>query len=196
MMLSLLPTAAFASGTNPFSDVKAGDWFCDEVLYVKDNGLMNGIGDNKFGPDMQMDRAMLVTVLYRLNGEPEVSGENKFADVKEGSYYHDAVIWANENKITTGYDDGTFKPHASVTREQMAAFLYRYAEYLEADVSASADLGSYPDAAKVSSWAKDAMEWAVGAGIINGTDGKLDPAGYAIRAQVATVLMRFCELYK
>ena len=177
----------------PFTDVGVNDWFYGAVEYVYDNGMMNGVTATKFGPDAQLTRGMIVTILYRLEGEPSVSG-NDFSDVVSGQYYADPVAWAAKNGIVTGYGDGTFGPENSITREQLAAILYRYADYKGYDVTKTADLSGYTDAASVSSYAKDAMAWANAEGLITGvTSTVLNPKGTATRAQVATILMRFCE---
>ena len=183
-------------GTCPaskFTDVKM-DWTHDGIHYCVENGLMNGTGNDTFNPDGQSARAMLVTVLYRLEGEPEV-GENGFNDVPEGEWYTDAVTWAAENKIVEGYD-GKFDPTGDITREQFATILYRYAKYKGYNISVGEDTNilSFADAEEISSWAKDAMQWAVGAGLINGKgENNLDPSGKATRAEMAAILYRFCE---
>ena len=176
----------------PFTDVKEGDWFYEEVLYAYENGLMNGVGDNRFAPNSATTRGMLVTILYRLEGEPAVTGEAGFDDVGD-TWYTDAVIWAAANDIVNGIGDNQFGPENTLTREQLVTMLYRYAQNKGYDVTASADLSGYPDAGQIQSWAQDAMTWAVAEGIVEGMDGNLNPAGHATRAQIATILMRFCE---
>ena len=177
----------------PFTDVKEGDWFYEEVLYAYENGLMNGVGDNRFAPNSATTRGMLVTILYRLEGEPAVTGEAGFDDVAAGQWYTDAVIWAAANDIVNGIGDNQFGPENTLTREQLVTMLYRYAQNKGYDVTASADLSGYPDAGQIQSWAQEAMTWAVAEGIVEGMDGNLNPAGHATRAQIATILMRFCE---
>ena len=177
----------------PFTDVHEGDWFYEEVLYAYENGLMNGVGDNRFAPNSATTRGMLVTILYRLEGEPAVTGEAGFDDVAAGQWYTDAVIWAAANDIVNGIGDNQFGPENTLTREQLVTMLYRYAQNKGYDVTASADLSGYPDAGQIQSWAQDAMTWAVAEGIVEGMDGNLNPAGHATRAQIATILMRFCE---
>ena len=178
----------------PFTDVDETDWFYDEVVYVYANGLMDGVGGNRFAPDTVTNRAMLATILYRLAGEPDVSGDLPFTDVETGTWYTDAVLWAAQNGIVNGVDEGIFAPMNTLTREQLVTMLYRYAEAEGYDVSAAADLSGYPDAGKVLSYAQKAMSWAVAEGIVAGMDdGTLNPAGNASRAQIATILMRFCE---
>ena len=177
----------------PFPDVDENDWFYDEVVYVYENGLMNGVENNQFAPNTATNRAMLATILYRLAGEPAVSGDLPFTDVAAGTWYTDAVLWAAQNGIVNGLGENTFAPMNTLTREQLVTMLYRYAEAEGYDVSAAADLSGYPDAGKVQSYAQKAMSWAVAEGIVEGMDGNLNPAGNATRAQIATILMRFCE---
>ena len=177
----------------PFPDVDENDWFYDEVVYVYENGLMNGVENNRFAPNTATNRAMLATILYRLAGEPAVSGDLPFTDVESGTWYTDAVLWAAQNGIVNGLGENTFAPMNTLTREQLVTMLYRYAEAEGYDVSAAADLSGYPDADKVQTYAQEAMSWAVAEGIVAGMDGNLNPAGSATRAQIATILMRFCE---
>ena len=178
----------------PFVDVPSGSWYEDAVWYVYENGLMAGTSDTTFAPDITTSRGMIVTILYRLEGTPAVSGASGFADVVDGQYYTDAVAWAAANNIVGGYGNGLFGPNDTITREQMAAILYRYAQYKGYDVTASADLSGYSDAAQVSSYALAALQWANAEGLVNGTsDTTLTPGGSATRAQVAVILMRFCE---
>ena len=177
----------------PFPDVDENDWFYDEVVYVYENGLMNGVENNQFAPNTATNRAMLATILYRLAGEPAVSGDLPFTDVESGTWYTDAVLWAAQNGIVNGLGENTFAPMNTLTREQLVTMLYRYAEAEGYDVSAAADLSGYPDAGKVQTYAQKAMSWAVAEGIVEGMDGNLNPAGNATRAQIATILMRFCE---
>ena len=177
----------------PFPDVDENDWFYDEVVYVYENGLMNGVENNQFAPNTATNRAMLATILYRLAGEPAVSGDLPFTDVAAGTWYTDAVLWAAQNGIVNGLGENTFAPMNTLTREQLVTMLYRYAEAEGYDVSAAADLSGYPDAGKVQPYAQEAMSWAVAEGIVEGMDGNLNPAGHATRAQIATILMRFCE---
>lgn len=185
--------ASFVKGTAalPFNDVKANNWFYDAVVYVYSNGIMNGLDTNVFGPNETTTRAMLVTMLYRMAGEPAVSGANEFRDVAANSWYTDAIIWASKNGIVTGVDDGLFNPNGAITREQLATILYRYAAFVGDDVSASANLSVFTDAGSISDYAKTAMSWAVAAGLFEGRDnGMLEPTGGATRAEIATVFMR------
>lgn len=185
------PTTVEPSGL-PFTDVSTSDWFYGAVKFVYENGLMDGVGDNRFAPNSATTRGMLVTILYRLEGEPAVTGEAGFDDVGD-TWYTDAVIWAAANDIVNGIGDNQFGPENTLTREQLVTMLYRYAQNKGYDVTASADLSGYPDADKIQSWAQEAMTWAVAEGIVEGMDGNLNPAGSATRAQIATILMRFCE---
>ena len=178
----------------PFTDVKADDWFYEAVKYAYDNKLMDGTSSTTFAPLMTTNRAMIVTILWRLEGSPVVNYAMNFSDVESGVWYTEAVRWAAAEGIVKGYSDTVFAPDDTVTREQLATILYRYAEYKEYDVSAKGDLTTFADGSTVSTWAADGMTWAVGAQLITGKDGgKLDPTGTATRAEVATILMRFCE---
>ena len=178
----------------PFVDVAEGDWFYDAVVYAYQNELMDGVGGNRFAPNSETTRAQLVTILYRLEGEPAVSGDLPFTDVESGTWYTDAILWAAQNNIVNGVSDTEFAPGDDLTRQQLVTILYRYAEAKGYDVSASADLSGYPDADQVQDYAQPAMAWAVAENIIQGMeDGTLKPAGNASRAQIATILMRFCE---
>ena len=177
-----------------FADVAADAWYADAVQYVYENGMMSGTSETTFSPDLTTTRGMIVTILYRLENEPTVTGTTAFTDVAADQYYANAVAWAAQNGIVSGIDATTFAPNNAITREQMAAILYRYAQFKGCDVSAKADLSVYTDAAQVSTYATDAMAWANGAQLITGTSqATLTPAGNATRAQVATILMRFCE---
>ena len=186
--------AVFAPITSdlPFTDVSTSDWFYGAVKFVYENGLMDGVGNNLFAPNATLNRAMAVTILYRLEGAPAVTTDAGFNDVAAGTWYTDAVNWAAANNIVNGVEGNNFDPTGSLTREQMATVLYRYAQYKGADVSASGDISGFADSANVSSWAVDAVKWAVGSGLINGVEGNaLAPQGTSTRAQAATVLMRF-----
>lgn len=170
------------------------DWFYNAVRYVVDQGLFNGITTEKFAPNTTMDRSMLATVLHRMEGTPAQEYQGTFRDVKAGQWYTPGVEWAAAQKIVNGTGDGTtFSPAVSITREQIAAMLFRYAgEYLGLDVTLRGDLTAYSDHEKVSGWAEEAMAWAVGSGIISGADGgTLMPGKSATRAEVATMLQRF-----
>mgnify|MGYP001829285214 CR=1 FL=1 len=178
--------------TISYNDVKAGDWYANAVNYVTLTGLMNGTGDG-FSPNLAINRGMMVTVLYRMAGSPEVTAENPFTDVPADTWYTDAVIWASENDITAGTSETTFSPTNSLTREQLATFFYRFADFENPDpIEITGDLTGFTDAGQVASYATDAMKWAIGEGLISGTtETTLSPKATATRAQVATILMRY-----
>ncbi len=181
---------------NPFIDVFEKDWFYDDVRFAHENDLMKGTSSNTFSPNVTTTRGMIVTVLYRLEGEPTVSGACPFDDVKSGSYYEDAIIWAAQNDIVNGYGNNKFGPEDDITREQMAAILFRYADYKGYNISGRNSLAAFTDAGKVSSYALDNVKWAVDAGLINGMgDGTLAPQGNATRAQIAAILHRFIDKF-
>ena len=175
-----------------FTDVKTSDWFYDAVSYVYSEGIMAGTSTTKFEPNSKLSRAMVVTMLYRLEGEPTASGST-FTDVKDTtSWYYKAVCWAAKNGIVNGVTETTFAPNNNITREQLAAILYRYAGYKSKDTSATKTLTGYPDASSVSTYATTAMRWAITQGIISGDNaGKLNPQGTATRAEAATMFQRF-----
>ena len=177
--------------TLPFTDVADSDWFYDPVCYVYSQGLMTGTSATTFEPNTSLSRAMLVAVLHRLEGNPQASAGD-FTDVADGDWYAQAVNWAASVGVVNGFDDGTFQPNAAITREQMAAILRNYAAYKGLDVTAAGDLANYSDAASVSDWAKESVEWAVGQGLLSGmTIDTLQPQGLSTRAQVAAVLERY-----
>ena len=178
--------------TISYNDVKAGDWYANAVNYVTLTGLMNGTGDG-FSPNLAINRGMMVTVLYRMAGSPEVTAEKPFTDVPADTWYTDAVIWASENGITAGTSETTFSPTNSLTREQLATFFYRFADFENPDpIEITGDLTGFTDADQVASYATDAMKWAIGEGLISGTtETTLSPKATATRAQVATILMRY-----
>lgn len=181
----------------PFADVPAGSWYYGAAAYAYNNGLFAGTTDTTFAPDMTMTRAMLVSVLWRLAGEPAPKGANTFDDVPDGAWYTDAVTWAAENGVVAGIGNGCFDPSGAVTREQTAVILFNYAQSKGYDVSARADLSAFPDAGSVSGWAQEALAWANASGLISGavrgTQTILDPQGSASRAQVAMILMGYVE---
>lgn len=186
-------TEAPVSGL-PFGDVKSADWFYNDVKYVYEKGMMAGTAADVFAPNATTTRAMIVTILYRLEGSPAVIGTSAFVDVPAGQWYTDAVNWAAANQIVKGTSATTFAPNDSITREQMAAILYRYAQYKGYDVTKKADLSGYSDNGQVSAYAKDALAWANAAKLINGvTNTTLAPQGNATRAQVSAILHRFCD---
>ena len=178
---------------NPYADVSTNQWFYAAVQYVSENKLMNGVAENAFGPNIHTTRGMLVTILHRMEGEPQ-AGEHGFADVAEGKYYADAVAWAAENGIVNGYSDTVFAPEEAMSREEMAVVLHRYAQYKGWDVSAQGDLTRFADGGSISGWAAEAMTWAVGAKVLDGMGGRLAPQGDALRSQTATVLLRVSAL--
>ena len=194
LLCALLPVTA-ASALTYFVDVSEGDWFCEAVNYAYDNKLLNGVGSNRFDPNGSMTRAMLVTVLWRYDGEKS-EGVNSFYDVPDGLWYTQAVAWAAHNAIVSGVGQNRFDPNGNITREQMAAILYRYATAKGFDTTARGNLSSFYDQGWISSYARDAIAWTVGAGIIGGADGLLLPQGNATRAQVSAILMRFIEKNK
>ena len=174
-----------------FTDI-SGHWAEDVILEAVYAGLFNGDGKDTFGPDKPITRAQAITVLYRMEGEPEVAASSVFTDVPETQYYAKAVAWAAENGIVNGATPTTFEPDEMITREQLAAILFRYAGYKELDLTAEADLSAYEDADTISSYAKDAFVWAVANGLINGdSETTLSPQGTATRAEAAALLVRF-----
>lgn len=189
--------AALPAKTHAFVDVPPYAWFADPVDYVYAKGLMTGISDTLFDPYGNTTRGMIVTILWRMNGQPAPSAACRFADVAKDSWYESAVAWAAENGIVNGCSETEFKPDANITREQLAAMLFRYAQYKGYDVSVgeSTNILSYTDSMTVSGYAIPAMQWACGAGLINGIDGALQPAGFANRAQAAAILARFCQAF-
>ncbi len=181
------------SGPLPFSDVAEDDWFHEAVAFVYDAGLMSGTGGGSFGPDAATTRGMVVAILHRYEGSP-AAGAPSFQDVSPQQYYAGAVAWAAANGVVSGYSEDAFGPDEMITREQMAAILYRYAQYKGLDVSGRADLSVFSDAGQISSYAVDAMSWARSSGLIAGVDSHtLQPGGSATRGQVAAILMRFCK---
>lgn len=177
----------------PFQDVAADDWFYSAVQYAYGSGMMSGTSSDLFSPNVTTTRGMIVTILYRLENRPAVTSA-PFLDVPASQYYADAVAWASEKGIVSGYGDGLFGPNDTITREQMASILYRYAKYKGYDMDGSADLSGYADTRSVSAYAITAMRWANANNLITGTSSStLSPTGSATRAQVASILMRFCE---
>lgn len=177
-----------------YTDLDKHEWYHEGVDLMINSGYMGGVGIGKFDPEGATTRAMIVTILWRIEGEPVPKAANPFVDVKDNEWYATAVAWAAENNVVNGVGNGKFAPEDSITREQMATILYRYAESNGADTTAGTKLDSYPDSGKVSTWAEAAMQWVVAEGIINGSDGMLLPQGNATRAQVATILYRSMDL--
>lgn len=176
----------------PFVDVTEDKWYYDAVAYVYQQGIMVGMSETTFEPNTTVNRAQVVQMLYNLEGQPQVSGDSGFSDIRDDQWYAKAVAWASANDVVAGYEDGTFRPTRAVTREEFAQILYNYAKCKGYGLSASADLGKFPDSGQVSSWAETALGWANGNGLINGhDDGRLDPKGSTIRAQAASILMNF-----
>lgn len=178
-----------------FNDVNETDWFFKSVRFVKFYHLMSGVSETEFAPNSNLTRGMLVTILYRLSGEPECN-EPTFKDVEKNMWYSDGIAWAAENKIVNGVGENKFAPNSNITREQIALIMYNYSKLYGLDTTESKDVEIFKDSGDVSTWAMDAVEWSVGAGILSGKgDGILDPKGNATRAEIATVLMRYTEKY-
>ena len=175
---------------NPFRDVPPGAWYEEAVQYVYEEGLMQGTTGSTFSPDRASNRGMIAAILYRLEGRPR-AGTPPFTDVAADSYCADAVAWAEQQGIVRGFDDGTFRPEGRITRQQLAAILFRYTEYRGADTAGRTDLSRFSDSAAVADYAREALAWAVSAGLLQGrSDGTLDPSGSATRAQTAVILQR------
>lgn len=188
--------AEFIRTVTPFTDVRLADWFYEYVSFAYRYGLMEGINSYQFAPDATATRAMVVQILYRMSGEPAVSYGSGFTDVASNAWYADAIAWAARNNIVNGTGAATFDPNAPVTREQFATMLYRYARYRGFNTSLTANILSYYDVNQVSEYAFEALQWACAEGIVNGTStGYLTPQGNATRAQLAAMLMRFCNEY-
>lgn len=186
--------ARFSGSGLPFADVPSGSWYYDDIAYVYDAGLMTGLTATAFGPNLSTTRGMIVTILWRMENEPAAKHGCPFADVRRGSYYEQAIAWASENGIVTGFDASTFAPDRAITREQLAAILFRFAAYRGMDaVTLRENLSSFQDQAAISAYAVSALNWAVGEGLMQGTGDKLEPTGSATRAQVAAMLRRFIQ---
>ena len=186
-----------STGENPFTDVSEKDWFFDDVLFVYDYGLMVGTGKTLFSPHETVTRGMMATILWRMEGSPIPKGKNRFTDVEAGKRYADAITWTAENGIFADYDKDRFKPDDPITREQLAAIFYRYADYKGYDLTVKGNLDKFKDADKITDYAKTAMQWAVGSDLVNGKSGALlDPQDKATRAEIATMLHRFIEKYE
>ena len=184
----------FSGSGLPFADVPSGSWYYDDVAYVYDTGLMTGLTATTFGPNLSTTRGMIVTILWRMENEPAAKHGCPFADVRRGSYYEQAIAWASENGIVTGFDASTFAPDRAITREQLAAILFRFAAYRGMDaVTLRENLSSFQDQAAISVYAVSALNWAVGEGLMQGTGDKLESTGSATRAQVAAMLRRFMQ---
>ena len=185
------------TGANPFTDVSEKDWFYGDVMFVYENGLMLGTSKTLFSPHGTAMRGMMATILWRMEGSPVPKGKNSFTDVEAGKWYADAITWTAENGIFAGYGKDKFGPDDPITREQLAAIFYRYADYKGYDLTVKGDLDKFKDADKITDYAKTAMQWAVGSGLVNGKSGNLlDPQGTATRAEIAAMLHRFIEKYE
>ncbi len=179
--------------TLPYIDVNKGAWYYNDVYYVSDKKIMNGTSMTKFSPEVSTTRGMIVTLLYRLEGEPKVSGTSVFSDVPNGRWYTNAVTWAAKNNIVSGIDTATFAPDASITREQLAAILYRYTAFKGKSISKTVNLSKYEDHITASTYAVPALRWAVAEGLIGGIGSRLSPRSGATRAQVAAIFHRYCR---
>ena len=185
------------TGANPFTDVSEKDWFYSDVMFVYENGLMLGTSKTLFSPYGTATRGMMATILWRMEGSPAPKGKNSFADVEAGKWYADAITWTAENGIFAGYGKDKFGPDDPITREQLAAIFYRYADYKGYDLTVKGNLDKFKDADKITDYAKTAMQWAVGSGLVKGKSGNLlDPQGTATRAEIAAMLHRFIEKYE
>ena len=185
------------TGVNPFTDISEKDWFYGDVMFVYENGLMLGTSKTLFSPYGTATRGMMATILWRMEGSPVPKGKNSFTDVEAGKWYADAITWTAENGIFAGYGKDKFGPDDPITREQLAAIFYRYADYKGYDLTVKGDLDKFKDADKITDYAKTAMQWAVGSGLVKGKSGNLlDPQGTATRAEIAAMLHRFIEKYE
>ena len=185
------------TGVNPFTDISEKDWFYGDVMFVYENGLMLGTSKTLFSPHETAMRGMMATILWRMEGSPVPKGKNSFTDVEAGKWYADAITWTAENGIFAGYGKDKFGPDDPITREQLAAIFYRYADYKGYDLTVKGDLDKFKDADKITDYAKTAMQWAVGSGLVKGKSGNLlDPQGTATRAEIAAMLHRFIEKYE
>ena len=185
------------TGANPFTDVSEKDWFYGDVMFVYENGLMLGTSKTLFSPHGTATRGMMATILWRMEGSPAPKGKNSFTDVEAGKWYADAITWTAENGIFAGYGKDKFGPDDPITREQLAAIFYRYADYKGYDLTVKGNLDTFKDADKITDYAKTAMQWAVGSGLVKGKSGNLlDPQGTATRAEIAAMLHRFIEKYE
>ena len=182
---------------NPFTDISEKDWFYGDVMFVYENGLMLGTSKTLFSPHGTVMRGMMATILWRMEGSPVPKGKNSFTDVEAGKWYADAITWTAENGIFACYGKDKFGPDDPITREQLAAIFYRYADYKGYDLTVKGYLDKFKDADKITDYAKTAMQWAVGSGLVKGKSGNLlDPQGTATRAEIAAMLHRFIEKYK
>lgn len=189
--------SAYSVGADVFSDVNGGDWYYSYVTYVLNKGIMTGMGDNNFSPASTLSRAQFATVLYRMDGKQDTAYTDRFPDVPDGQFYTEPVLWASSKDVMVirGYEDGMFGSADEITREQMVTMMYRYGQYKGCQMDPGKELAEFPDAGNVTDFAKEAMQWAVGCGIIKGDQGLLNPQGNTSRAVCATIIQRFCETY-
>ena len=179
---------------NQFTDVKQSDWYYNAIKYVYENKIISGTTETTFAPNNKLTRAMMATILYNMENSPKITNESPFIDVNDSSkWYYDAVVWAAKNKIVSGYSDGRFGPNDYITREQLAIMLYNFAKYKGKDLTKTNDLSAFSDSNKVASYAITQVKWAVGSGVITGTNGKLNPKGNATRAEAASMIYKYCE---
>ena len=178
-----------------FNDIKASEWYYNSVKYCYDNGIIMGTTDKTFSPNTNVTRGNLVTILWRMEGSPTITGEQKFPDVKELDYYYEAVKWAEQNRVVSGYDDGRFRPNNYITREQLATILKNYADYKKKDTSKKANLTTFKDYTGISSYAKDGIAWAVANKVMSGKENgtRIDPRGNATRAEAAAMIQNYCN---
>lgn len=181
----------------PFVDVAESDWFFQAVKYVFERGIMVGTSDATFEPQSSVTRGQVVQMLYNLEGQPAVTGEDGFTDVQSKDWWYNAVVWASQNKVVSGYGDGTFQPKRNISRQEFAQMLFNYAKFKGYDLTATGDLTKFPDGGDVAGWAETAMQWANGNELINGhaDTGKLDPLGTTVRAQAASILTKFHQTF-
>ena len=183
--------------TLPFTDIKSNDYYINALEYMYTNKYVNGTSETKFSPYINLSRAMLVTILWNMEGNPKVNATNKFPDVKSNMWYTDAIVWASKNKIINGNNDGTFKPSSNITREAVSTILRNYATFKGKSVNTYANLNSFIDAKGVSSWAKDSVQWAIKNKIIKGKSNgtRIDPKGTATRAEVVTMIKNYIDAF-
>ena len=182
----------------PFKDVNEQDWYYNSVKYCYEKGIIKGATETEFRPSAKFSRGMLVTILWRMEGEPKVTNAKEFADVTSGKYYYNAIRWATSKGIVNGYSNGKFGPEDNITREQLAVMLRNYAKYKGKNVSQTADISKYKDSGKTSGYAKTSVQWAIAKGIISGKDNgtRIDPQGTASRAEAASMIYNYCTKIK
>ena len=178
-----------------YDDVNEDDWYYNSVIYCATNKIIYGTSNTTFSPNKNLTRGNLVTLLWRMEGSPKISGEQKFSDVKQDAYYYEAIKWAEKNKVVNGYDDGKFRPNNNITREQLATILKNYADYNKKDTSKRADLNKFIDNKGISSYAKDGVSWAVATKVMSGKENgtRVDPSGNASRAEAAAMIANYCN---